>query len=125
MGAPSRRDRGTALEHRAEGPSGGAKKHSIQDSEVHGASGRQRAVPRRFRVRRLPNREMDHDLGQLEGWVTAIRNAETRAAGFTYVATGHGSVGTVHDTTAWSVATTLTYCPCHVCRSVGGSPPRA
>ena len=28
--------------------------------------------------RRLPNREMDYELGQFEEWMTAIRNAEAR-----------------------------------------------
>jgi len=50
---------------------------------------------------RLPNREMDYELGQFEGWMTAIRNAEKLAAGFKYVVTGHGPVGTVKDITAW------------------------
>jgi len=51
--------------------------------------------------RRLPNREMDYELGRFEGWMTAIRNAETLAAGFKHVATGHGPVGTVKDIAAW------------------------
>jgi glyoxylase-like metal-dependent hydrolase (beta-lactamase superfamily II) len=51
--------------------------------------------------RRLPNREMDYELGQFEEWMTAIRNAEKLAAGFKYVVTGHGPVGTVRDITAW------------------------
>jgi glyoxylase-like metal-dependent hydrolase (beta-lactamase superfamily II) len=50
---------------------------------------------------RLPNREMDYELGQFEAWMTAIRNAEKLAAGFKYVVTGHGPVGTVKDITAW------------------------
>lgn len=53
--------------------------------------------------RRLPNREMDYELGRFEQWMTAIRNAEKLAAGFTHVATGHGPVGTVKDITAWRV----------------------
>jgi glyoxylase-like metal-dependent hydrolase (beta-lactamase superfamily II) len=52
---------------------------------------------------RLPNREMDYELGRFEQWMTAIRNAEKLAAGFRYVATGHGPVGTVKDITAWRV----------------------
>jgi glyoxylase-like metal-dependent hydrolase (beta-lactamase superfamily II) len=52
---------------------------------------------------RLPNREMDYELGQFEGWMTAIRKAEALAAGFKFVATGHGPVGTVKDVTAWRV----------------------
>lgn len=51
--------------------------------------------------RRLPNREMDYELGRFQPWMTAIRNAEKLAAGFTYVAPGHGPVGTVKDITAW------------------------
>ncbi len=51
--------------------------------------------------RRLPNREMDYELGQFEEWMTAVRNAEKLAAGFKYVVTGHGPVGTVNDITAW------------------------
>jgi glyoxylase-like metal-dependent hydrolase (beta-lactamase superfamily II) len=51
--------------------------------------------------RRLPNRELDYELGQFEGWMTAIRHAEKLAAGFKHVATGHGPVGTVKDITAW------------------------
>jgi glyoxylase-like metal-dependent hydrolase (beta-lactamase superfamily II) len=50
---------------------------------------------------RLPNREMDYELGQFEEWMTANRNAEKLAAGFKYVVTGHGPVGTVKDITAW------------------------
>jgi glyoxylase-like metal-dependent hydrolase (beta-lactamase superfamily II) len=50
---------------------------------------------------RLPNREMDYELGQFEDWMTAIRNAEKLAAGYKYVVTGHGPVGTVKDITAW------------------------
>jgi glyoxylase-like metal-dependent hydrolase (beta-lactamase superfamily II) len=51
--------------------------------------------------RRLPNREMDYELGQFEEWMTANRNAEKLAGGFKYVVTGHGPVGTVKDITAW------------------------
>jgi len=53
--------------------------------------------------RRLPNRELDYELGRFEQWMTAIRNAEKLAAGFKHVATGHGPVGTVKDITAWRV----------------------
>ena len=52
---------------------------------------------------RLPNRELDYELGRFEQWMTAIRHAEELAAGFKYVATGHGPVGTVKDVTAWRV----------------------
>jgi glyoxylase-like metal-dependent hydrolase (beta-lactamase superfamily II) len=51
--------------------------------------------------RRLPNRELDYELGRFDGWMTAIRNAEKLAAGYTHVVTGHGPVGTVKDITAW------------------------
>jgi glyoxylase-like metal-dependent hydrolase (beta-lactamase superfamily II) len=51
--------------------------------------------------RRLPNREMDYELGQFEQWMAAIKKAEGLAAGFKFVATGHGPVGTVKDVTAW------------------------
>lgn len=51
--------------------------------------------------RRLPNQEMDYEEGQFEEWMTAIRKAEGLAAGFKFVATGHGPVGTVKDITAW------------------------
>jgi glyoxylase-like metal-dependent hydrolase (beta-lactamase superfamily II) len=50
---------------------------------------------------RLPNREMDYELGQFPEWMTAVRNAEKLAAGYKYVVTGHGPVGTVKDITAW------------------------
>lgn len=51
--------------------------------------------------RRLPNREMDYEDGQFKEWMAAIRQAEKLAAGFTFVATGHGPMGTVKDVTAW------------------------
>jgi glyoxylase-like metal-dependent hydrolase (beta-lactamase superfamily II) len=51
--------------------------------------------------RRLPNQEMDYEEGQFEEWMAAIRKAEGLAAGFKFVATGHGPVGTVKDITAW------------------------
>jgi glyoxylase-like metal-dependent hydrolase (beta-lactamase superfamily II) len=53
--------------------------------------------------RRLPNREMDYEDGQFPEWMTAIRKAEGMAAGFTFVTTGHGPVGTVKDIIAWRV----------------------
>ena len=53
--------------------------------------------------RRLPNREMDYELGHYKGWRTAIRNAEKLAAGLKFVVPGHGPVGTVKDVTAWRV----------------------
>jgi glyoxylase-like metal-dependent hydrolase (beta-lactamase superfamily II) len=51
--------------------------------------------------RRLPNQEMDYENGQFKEWMAAIRKAEALAAGFKFVATGHGPVGTVKDITAW------------------------
>jgi|SoiMethySBSTD1v2_1073268.scaffolds.fasta_scaffold64068_3 glyoxylase-like metal-dependent hydrolase (beta-lactamase superfamily II) len=51
--------------------------------------------------RRLPNQEMDYEEGKFEEWMTAIGKAEKMAAGFKFVATGHGPVGTVKDITAW------------------------
>ncbi len=51
--------------------------------------------------RRLPNQEMDYENGQFKEWMAAIRKAEGLAAGFKFVATGHGPVGTVKDITAW------------------------
>jgi glyoxylase-like metal-dependent hydrolase (beta-lactamase superfamily II) len=50
---------------------------------------------------RLPNREMDYENGQFKEWMAAIHQAEKLAAGFKFVATGHGPVGTVKDVTAW------------------------
>jgi glyoxylase-like metal-dependent hydrolase (beta-lactamase superfamily II) len=52
---------------------------------------------------RLPNQEMDYQLGQWPEWKAAIRKGEALAAGFKFVATGHGPVGTVKDVTAWRV----------------------
>ena len=51
--------------------------------------------------RRLPNQEMDYENGQWPEWMTAIKKGEELAAGFKFVATGHGPVGTVKDITAW------------------------
>jgi glyoxylase-like metal-dependent hydrolase (beta-lactamase superfamily II) len=51
--------------------------------------------------RRLPNREMDYELGKFEEWMAAIRRAEELARGFKFVATGHGPVGTWEDIKAW------------------------
>jgi glyoxylase-like metal-dependent hydrolase (beta-lactamase superfamily II) len=53
--------------------------------------------------RRLPNREMDYEDGKFKEWMAAIRRAEELAAGFKFVAPGHGPVGTVKDVTAWRV----------------------
>src|SRR5688572_6046038 len=52
---------------------------------------------------RLPNQEMDYQLGQWPEWKAAIKKGETLAGGFKFVATGHGPVGTVKDVTAWRV----------------------
>lgn len=51
--------------------------------------------------RRLPNQEMDYENGQWPEWKAAIKKGEALAAGFKFVATGHGPVGTVKDITAW------------------------
>ncbi len=50
---------------------------------------------------RLPNREMDYELGQFEEWMTAIRVTEELAQDFEFVATGHGPVGTWEVVRAW------------------------
>ena len=50
---------------------------------------------------RLPNREMDYELGRFEEWMAAIRETEDLAKEFEFVATGHGPVGTWEDVTAW------------------------
>jgi len=50
---------------------------------------------------RLPNREMDYELGKYEEWMAAIRQTEELAAGFEFVATGHGPVGTSEIVSAW------------------------
>ena len=51
--------------------------------------------------RRLPNREMDYELGGFPEWMEAIRRTEELAKNFDYVLTGHGPVGTWEDVTAW------------------------
>jgi glyoxylase-like metal-dependent hydrolase (beta-lactamase superfamily II) len=53
--------------------------------------------------RRLPNREMDFEDGKFKEWMRAIGDAEKLAAGFKFVAAGHGPVGSVNDITAWRV----------------------
>jgi len=50
---------------------------------------------------RVPNREMDYELGMFDEWMAAIVEAEQSAADFDFVATGHGPVGTREDVTAW------------------------
>ena len=50
---------------------------------------------------RLPNREMDYELGKFEGWMTAIRTTEEEAKKYKFVATGHGPVGTWEGVTVW------------------------
>ena len=50
---------------------------------------------------RLPNREMDYELGKFEEWMAAIGEAEELAKDFEFVATGHGPVGTWEVITAW------------------------
>ena len=51
--------------------------------------------------KRLPNREMDFELGKFDGWMAAIRRTEELAKDFKFVATGHGPTGTRADITAW------------------------
>ena len=41
---------------------------------------------------RLPNREMDYELGKYEEWMAAVRQTEEQAKNFGFVATGHGAV---------------------------------
>ena len=50
---------------------------------------------------RLPNREMDYELGKFPEWMSAIRQTEEMAKEFEFVATGHGPVGTWEDVSAW------------------------
>ena len=50
---------------------------------------------------RLPRMEMDYHDGKFKEWLAVIRNAEKKAAGYKFVATGHGPMGTVKDVTAW------------------------
>ena len=50
---------------------------------------------------RLPNREMDYENGLFDEWLAAIRQAESMAGNFRFVATGHGPVGTWEDIRAW------------------------
>lgn len=42
---------------------------------------------------RLPNREMDYELGKFEEWMQAIYLTEETAKDYDYVVTGHGPVG--------------------------------
>lgn len=42
---------------------------------------------------RLPNREMDYELGKFEEWMAAIYLTEDAAKDYEYVVTGHGPVG--------------------------------
>ena len=50
---------------------------------------------------RLPNREMDYELGGFPEWMEAIARTEEMARDFDHVVTGHGPVGTREDVTAW------------------------
>ena len=50
---------------------------------------------------RLPNREMDYELGKFPEWMSAIRQTEEMAKEIEFVATGHGPVGTWEDVSAW------------------------
>ena len=44
---------------------------------------------------------MDYELGMFDEWMAAIVETERLAAGFDFVATGHGPVGTRDDVRAW------------------------
>ena len=50
---------------------------------------------------RLPNREMDYELGGFPEWMAAIARTEEMAMEYDYVLTGHGPVGTWEDVSAW------------------------
>ncbi len=50
---------------------------------------------------RVPNREMDYELGMFDEWMAAIVEAEELAGDFDFVATGHGPVGTSANVTQW------------------------
>ena len=44
---------------------------------------------------------MDYENGLFDEWLAAIRQAESMAGNFRFVATGHGPVGTWEDIRAW------------------------
>jgi glyoxylase-like metal-dependent hydrolase (beta-lactamase superfamily II) len=50
---------------------------------------------------RVPNREMDYELGMFEEWMAAIIAAEELSREFDFVATGHGPVGNSANVAAW------------------------
>jgi len=50
---------------------------------------------------RVPNREMDYELGMFEEWMAAIIAAEELSREFDFVATGHGPVGNAENVAAW------------------------
>jgi glyoxylase-like metal-dependent hydrolase (beta-lactamase superfamily II) len=50
---------------------------------------------------RLPYREMDYELGRYDEWMQKIAEAETLAASFEHVATGHGPVGSAENIREW------------------------
>ena len=52
---------------------------------------------------RLPNREMDYELGKFPEWMAAISQTENLAKEFEFIATGHGPVGGWEDVVAWRV----------------------
>ena len=52
---------------------------------------------------RLPNREMDYELGKFPEWMAAISQTENLAKKFEFIATGHGPVGGWEDVVAWRV----------------------
>ena len=51
--------------------------------------------------RRLPNREMDYELGGFPEWMEAIARTEEMAMDYDYVLTAHGPVGTWEDVRVW------------------------
>ena len=52
---------------------------------------------------RLPNREMDYELGKYEEWMKAIRLTEEQAKKYEFTATGHGPVGNWEGVQRWRV----------------------
>ncbi|MDE0371532.1 MAG: MBL fold metallo-hydrolase [Rhodospirillales bacterium] len=50
---------------------------------------------------RLPNREMDYELGGFPEWMEAVARTEQMAMDYEYVLTAHGPVGTWEDVRAW------------------------
>ena len=50
---------------------------------------------------RMPNREMDYELGKFDEWMAAIRLTEEQAKEYEYVVTGHGPVGDWRIVSRW------------------------